>query len=174
MNDDQDGAHDAYGFEEHFFGPPRRVLLGSWLHCAVSLSVVALVFGAKFGILGGAIYDFFFVHERVIDTETLAAGFVLSGLASFFRARMRGVNLRTGWLEHRDVVNSIWPKVQRLRWAQVDEIHFFSDAIALELWDGSTQVLPDVRYFDELCACLIEIAKARGITIERAEVQTDP
>ena len=83
---------------------------------------------------------------------------------------MRGVNLRNGWLEYRDVINSIWPKVKRLRWAQVDEIHFFSDAIALELWDGSTQVLPDVRHFEALRAQLKQIAAARRITVRRAEL----
>ena len=166
--------HDAYGFEERFFGPPRRALLGSWLHCSLALVVASLVFGAKFGLFGGVIYDFFFVQKRMIDAETLAAGFILSAVASFLRARMRGVHLRSGWLEYRDVINSIWPKVRRLRWTQVDEIHFFSDAIALELWDGTTQVLPEVRQFDDLSSRLTEIAKARSIVMKRATLPTEP
>ncbi len=157
-------------FEERFFGPPTRALVGSWLHCGLSFAVVCLIFGAKFGVWGEALYEFFFVEERMIDAETLAAGFILSATASFLRARMRGVNLRNGWLEYRDVINSVWPKVKRLRWAQVDEIHFFSDAIALELWDGSTQVLPDVRHFDALVQQLTQIAALRSITVKRAEM----
>ncbi len=94
---------------------------------------------------GSALHDYMFMREHLIDAHMLALAFGISGTASLVRGGMRGVRVRPDWVEYRDVISSVWPKVKKFRWAQIDQITFEpSGSISVDLWDGRREFLPKV------------------------------
>src|SRR5262249_42269242 len=91
---------------------------------------------------------------------------LLSALASVVRARMRGVVVHPDGVEARDLLSSVWPRVRKYAWPQIDKIVLDGGkTIALELWDGRREWLPAVSKRDELAARLEQVAVARAIPI---------
>jgi hypothetical protein len=82
---------------------------------------------------------------------------------------MRGVRVRPDWIEYRDLIGSLWPKVKKYRWAQIDQISFeASGSVLVDLWDGSRELLPDVSDREGLARLLERLARARAIPMSGA------
>lgn len=159
------GFDMTYRPAEEFFGPPLVVRLPSFLHAAVSVFVIALVFIVE-RRPHSALYVYMYQREHLIDAHLLALAFGISGLSSVLRSGMRGVRVRSNSVEYRDVVGSLWPKVKKLRWAQIDQISFEqSGNILVNLWDGSQELLPVVRDQEGLERALQRLALARAIPL---------
>jgi hypothetical protein len=79
------------------------------------------------------------------------------------------VRVRPDWVEYRDVIGSLWPRVKKFRWAQIDQIIFEpSGAISVDLWDGRREFLPKVDDRAGLGRTLERVALARAIPLSGA------
>ncbi len=155
----------TYRPAEEFFGPPLLVRLPSFLHAAISVGVIALVFIVE-RQQGSRLHAYMFRQEHLINAHMLALAFGVSGTASVLRSGMRGVRVRPDWVEYRDLIGSLWPKVKKYRWAQIDRISFEpSGAISVDLWDGTREFLPEVSDQIGLSRALSRLARARAIPL---------
>jgi hypothetical protein len=162
------GFDMTYRPKEEFFGPPLLARLPSFLHAALAVAVVILVVVVE-RRPGSALYAYMFRQEHLIDAHMLAAAFGVSGTASLIRGGMRGVRVRPDWIEYRDVIGSLWPRVKRFRWAQIDQVIFEqSGTISVDLWDGRREFLPKVEDRAGLARTLERVALARAIPLSGA------
>lgn len=156
----------TYRPREEVYGPPFVQRLPALLYAALAAALVVTVIAVERGPHDTWLYEYMYMRQHLIDTRTLAGVVVVSALASVIRSGMRGVRIRPDAVEYRDVVASFWPRVKRLRWAQIDAINVEpSGAIGLELWDGSHQFLPAVSDPEGLAAALERVALARAIPL---------
>lgn len=156
----------TYRPREEVYGPPLVQRLPSILYSLIALSVVITVVLVERGSQSSWLYEYMFLREHVIETRTAAGIIVLSAVASLLRAGMRGVRIRPDSVEFRDVVSSVWPRVKRFRWAQIDRINLEARGqVGLELWDGTYQFLPRVGDPEGLAAALERVALARAIPL---------
>jgi hypothetical protein len=159
------GFDMTYRPAEEFFGPPILVRLPSFLHAAISCSVIALVFIVE-RRPSSQLYAYMYRQDHLIDAHMLALAFGMSGVASVMRSGMRGVRVRPDWIEYRDVIGSLWPKVKKFRWAQIDKITFeTSGSVLVDLWDGTRELLPEVSDGEGLSLALERLARARAIPL---------
>jgi len=162
------GFDMTYRPKEEFFGPPLWARVPSFLHAALAVAVIVLVVLVE-RRPGSALYAYMFRREHLIDAHMLAAAFGVSGTASLIRGGMRGVRVRPDWVEYRDVISSLWPRVKKFRWAQIDQIIFEpSGAISVDLWDGRREFLPKVDDRAGLGRTLERVALARAIPLSGA------
>lgn len=156
----------TYRPREEFFGPPFRQRIPSLLHLLFALGLLVFVFFVERGSRETAAYAYLFRRAHLIDIHVVELAFVGSSVASLLRAQMRGVRVRGDFLEYRDLVGSFWPKVRKIRWAQIDRILLHeSSAVSLELWDGTTEFLPEVASPLELGRVLSQVGLARAIPV---------
>jgi hypothetical protein len=149
-----------------FFGPPLRTRVPAFIHALVAVLLLALVFAVERGSQDSALYGYMFRKKHMIDTHTAAGAFALSSLFSILRDGMRGVKVRANWIEYRELISAVWPRVRRYRWAQIDRISFEeSGVISLDLWDGRRELLPPVGNLSGLRHVLERLAAARGIPL---------
>jgi hypothetical protein len=157
----------TYRPPDEAFGPPLWQRLPSFLHVAFATAIVSTVFIVERGPHEGRLYEYMFMQRHIIDARTLSVIVIVSSVASLLRAGMRGVKVRSDSVEFRDVVSSVWPRVKRYRWAQIDGIHLVQNkrAITLDLWDGTVQLLPSVSDYEGLARTLERVALARAIPL---------
>lgn len=152
-----------------FFGPPWAKRLPSLLHSAVAVMFVLAVFLAQRGLLGSASYNYLFRQRHLLDPYLAVGAFALSAVMYVTRDSMSGVQIRPNWLEYREILSAIWPRVRRYRWAQIEGIFFEeSGSISIDLWDGRREFLPKVSQPEGLRRVLCHIAKARAIPLSGA------
>ncbi len=157
----------TYRPAEEFFGPPLSVRVPAFIHGGLAALVLALVFAVERGSQDSALYHYMFRQKHMIDTHLAASLFALSSLLSMVRDGMRGVRIRPNFVEYRELISAVWPRVRRYRWAQIDRVVFEqSGSISVDLWDGRREILPEVRDTDELRAVLERLALARAIPVE--------
>lgn len=155
----------TYRPTEEFFGPPFVQRVPSLIHLGVAVFVVILVISVQNGPKGTELYRYMFREAHLIEAPVVAIFFVVSAVASALRAGMRGVRVRGDWIEYRDMISSVIPKVRRIRWAQIDQLHLGAKLITLDLWDGSRDSLPLVRDLAGLSRLLERVALARAIPV---------
>lgn len=173
------GFDMTYRPTAQFFGPPLVQRIPSFVHLAVALGVAVFVLIVERGPRSSELYRYLFQRTHLISAHVVVAAFLCSAFASILRAGMRGVRVRGDFLEYRDMIASVWPKVRRIRWAQIDLIQFSSSGgIALELWDGSQDWLPRVARPQALAQVLERIARARAIPVRGGagldDLEADP
>lgn len=149
-----------------FFGPPWGMRLPGLVHGGLSLVVFCIVFLAERGVLGGGIHHYLFRERHLVDPYVAAGAFALSAVLSMVRDSMRGVQVQPNWIEYRELLSAMWPRVRRYRWAQIEGIHFDqSGSISMDLWDGRRELLPKVGQPDGLRRVLSHVAHARAIPV---------
>jgi hypothetical protein len=154
----------TYRPAEEFFGPPFVQRLPAILHLGLAVIVAGTVLGVEYGLRHSRAYEYLFVERHPISAHTLVALFGASAVAAFLRAGMRGVRVRPDFVEYRDLLVSLWPRVRRIRWAQIDRINVEpSGRLSLDLWDGSHDALPHVSDEPLLRQALERVAHARAI-----------
>ena len=162
------GFDMTYRPTETVFGPPFVVKIPSFIYLACALAVVTVVMLAEASPAGSWLYVN--VTERgirgPISARTVAILLMIGGVASVIRSNMRGVRIRGDGLEYRDVLAFGFPKLRRFKWAQIDGIILDGPrTIALDLWDGSRQFLPEVGDRLGLSAVLEKVGHARAIPV---------
>jgi hypothetical protein len=162
-----------------FYGPPLKARLVAFVHAGVAVGIAALVYFVERGPTDSALYHYMFSTKHMVDTHVAAFAFAMSSVFSILRDGMRGVKIRADWIEYREMVSAVWPRVRRYRWAQIDRVVFEpSGAISLDLWDGRREILPDVRAMESLRQVLERLATARAIPVHGGvgvdDLETDP
>jgi hypothetical protein len=156
----------TYRPTEEFFGPPLVVRLPAFIHAGLAVVVIGVVFAVERGDTESSLYHYMFRQRHLIDTHSAAGLFALSAVFSILRDSMRGVKIRANWIEYRELVSAVWPRVRRYRWAQIDVVIFEeSGNISVDLWDGRREILPPVRAMAELRRALERLATARAIPV---------
>jgi hypothetical protein len=159
----------TYRPREEFFGPPFAQWIPAILHVCFATALAAFVFVVERGSQDSATYTYLFRRSHIISVQVVEVAFATSALAAVLRTQMRGVRVKGEYLEYRDLLASFWPKVRKIRWAQMDRVILHeSGAVSVELWDGTTEFLPSVQNPDGLSRVLAEVALARAIAVTGA------
>lgn len=158
----------TYQPEEQSFGPPWLSRLPSLVYLGAALCVAAiLVIGENSGS-NSTLFDFVVAEDRnrTMGIRTFAIVLMVGSVASVLRAGMRGVRIFPGGVEARDVRNWVIPYVRRYTWPQLEKIILDNGAsVAVDLWDGRREYLPEVNDRPGLEATLERVALARAIPI---------
>jgi len=160
----------TYRPTEEFFGPPLSARLLGFIHGGLAVGLLAFVFVVEYTMLGSPAHKYMFEDKHLIDTHLAAGAFALSSIFTMLRDGMRGVKIRSGWIEYREMVTMMWPRVRRYRWAQIEGITFeTSGSVSLDLWNGTREFLPKVRTTDPLKRVLERLGAARAIPVKGGE-----
>ena len=160
------GFDMTYRPSEEFFGPPLKVRLLGFIHGGLAVVLLAFVFIVEYTMLDSAAHKYMFQDKHLIDTHLAAGAFALSSVFTMLRDGMRGVKIRGNWIEYRDMITALWPRVRRYRWAQIEGVTFEpSGSISLDLWNGTREFLPAVRSPEQLHRVLERLGAARAIPV---------
>jgi hypothetical protein len=162
------GFDMTYRPTERMFGPPPWTWVPPILYMASAIAVGVIVIMAEADPDRSPLFRYLIEQGRQgwLTARTAAILLLTGGGASLIKTSMRGVRVWASGLDFRDVVSWSWPRVRRLRWAQVDCVVLDGkDRIALDLWDGSRVYLPEVAARDELATVLEKVAAARAIPV---------
>ncbi|HXX65803.1 MAG TPA: hypothetical protein VEK07_01395 [Polyangiaceae bacterium] len=150
------------------FGPPIRSRIPSALYLAAALALGGVVLYA-YAAAPSSSRVFAWVVEgdagRPLSASILAAIVVLSAIGTVLRTHMRGVLVGEDWIEARYLLPLGIPRARRWGWPQVLRVVVDDERIALELWDGSFERLPEVARAGELVDLLIRQARRRRIDV---------
>jgi hypothetical protein len=158
----------TYRPTEESYGPPLLVRLPSVLYLLVALGVLATVAIGEASPADSWLFKYVVEADagRYITSRVFAALLLVSALASFIQTGMRGVRVRGDGVEYRDLVNMVWPRIKKYKWAQIDRLTIEKgDLIVLDLWNGDRALLPPVMNASRLVSTLEKVALARAIPI---------
>jgi hypothetical protein len=158
----------AYRPTETSFGPPFLLRVPSLLYAALALAAVVVVLLAESSSSTSWLYVN--VVERgvrgIMSARVFAGCLVVGAVASLLRTNMRGVRIRRDGVEYRDIVSLGIPRLRRFKWAQIDRVILDAPrSVALDLWDGTRAILPEVSDRPTLAATLEKVAHARAIPV---------
>lgn len=158
----------TYQPEEQSFGPPWLSRLPSLVYLAAALAVGAVLLIGESSSSNSQLFDFVVAQDRqrTMGMRTFAIVLMIGSVASVLRAGMRGVRIVPGGVEARDIRNWFIPYVRRYTWPQLEKIILdTSPSVAVDLWDGRREYLPQVNDQAGLEATLERVALARAIPI---------
>jgi hypothetical protein len=150
------------------FGPPLRARVPSAIYLLGAVALGGVVLYAYTAAPSGSRLFSWAVEgdrSRPVPASLLAIIVVVSALATVLRTHMRGVLVSEQWIEARYLLPLGIPKARRWAWAQVLRIVVDDTRIALELWDGSFQRLPDVSRPADLVQLVLQHARSRRIDV---------
>jgi hypothetical protein len=102
---------------------------------------------------------------RPLSASVLAVVIVVSAVATVLRTHMRGVLVGEDWIEARYLLAFGIPRSRRWGWPQVLRVVIDGSRVALELWDGSFERLPEVAKARELVELIVRQAQRRRIQV---------
>ncbi len=158
----------TYRPTEETYGPPLTARLPSLFYLLVALAVAAAVAIGEASSANSWLFKYVVEADahRFISSRLFAGLLMVSALASFVQAGMRGVRVRGDGVEYRDLVSMVWPKVRRYKWAQIDHLTIEDGGlIVLDLWNGDRALLPPVMNNARLASTLEKVALARAIPV---------
>jgi hypothetical protein len=150
------------------FGPPLRTRLPSALYLLGALALGAVVLYAYTAAPSTSRLFVWAVEgdrDRPVSAGILAIVVVVSALATVLRTHMRGVVVSELWIEARYLLPLGIPKARRWGWPQVLRIVIDEARVALELWDGSFEKLPEVARPRELVQLVVQHAHRHRIDV---------
>jgi hypothetical protein len=163
------------------FGPPIKERLPWIAYFAVSLVLTALIIYGQHAPTNTWLFRYVVEDDRhrVIPASVCAIILFCSALAAILRDQMRGVVVHPEGIELRELLSFGIPRVRRWTWAQIDRMRLpkaeetkdagtprLLGSIALDLWDGTSTLLPKVNNALTLALILERVALARAIPIE--------
>jgi hypothetical protein len=150
------------------FGPPllTRVPSALYLACALVLGAVVL-YAYSWAPSSSRVFAWVVEGDRFrpISANILAVVVVVSAVATVIRTHMRGVLVSDDWVEARTLLPLGIPRARRWVWPQVLRVIIDGTHVALELWDGSFERLPEVARGPELVLMVSEMAQRRRIDV---------
>lgn len=162
------GFDMTYQPEEQTFGPPWLSRAPSLVYLGIALCVGGLLIAGENSGSNTTLFDFVVAQDRqrTMGMRTFAIVLMVGSVASVLRAGMRGVRIFPGGVEARDVRNWVIPYVRRYTWPQLEKIILDAKtSVAVDLWDGRREYLPEVNDRPGLEATLERVALARAIPI---------
>jgi hypothetical protein len=156
-------AYDPASGEVLQFGPPARQLWPGYVYLAVTLAVAGTVASAYVTgpLTRVGVYVLEGDRDRPFPAVVLAFLLLASGIATVWRARMRGVVVHPEGLEARYLLALGVPRIRKWTWAQIDRFVLDDEGVMLELWNGEYERLPVVARQDQLNGALSSVAAAR-------------
>lgn len=163
-------AYSPPSGETFRFGPPRSATLPAYLYllCAALLGAV-VVYGYEAASSTSRLYVWLVEGDRhrPLSAAGLAILVGLSALATVLRAHMRGVVVHGDGVEARYLLPLGIPRVKKWQWPQVHRVIVSDRSVALELWEGTYERLPDVADTQRMADLLVAIANGRRIQVTR-------
>lgn len=162
------------------FGPPLKERLPWLLYFVFAISVVGLIIYGQNAPTNSTLFKYVVEEDRhrIMPASVCAIILFCSALAGLLRDQMRGVVVRPDGVELRELLTFGIPRVRKWTWAQIDrmrlpvsegsddELPVVTGSITLDLWDGSSTLLPLVNDMLGLALVLERVAVARSIPIE--------
>ena len=160
------------------FGPPLKERLPWIVYFTFALAVVALIIYGQNAPTNSTLFRYVVEEDRhrIMPASVCAIILFCSALAGLLRDQMRGVVVRPEGVELRELLSFGIPRVRRWTWAQIDRMRLpaaddsetpvLLGEITLDLWDGSSTLLPTVNNPLGLALVLERVALARSIPIE--------
>jgi hypothetical protein len=147
------------------FGPSTRACAWAYAYCLAAAAAVAVVFAGYNAPRGSWLFHLIVDHANPsMPLQWFVLAVLASGLAAVFQAHMRGVVLHPDGIETFEFAAFGLPRVRRFDWPVIDRFRFDTKStIALDLWDGSHALLPEVGDRDGLTRALAYVAMARAI-----------
>jgi hypothetical protein len=162
------GFDMTYQPEEQTFGPPWLSRLPSLVYLGAALCVAGILVVGESSGSNSSLFDFVVAQDRnrTMGMRTFAIVLMVGSVASVLRSGMRGVRVFPGGVEARDIRNWFIPYVRRYTWPQLEKIILDHEtSVAVDLWDGRRECLPEVNDRPGLEATLERVALARAIPI---------
>jgi hypothetical protein len=150
------------------FGPPLRTRVPSALYLLGAAALGAAVLYAYTAAPSSSRLFVWAVEgdrDRPVSSSVLAVLVFVSAIATVLRTHMRGVLVSEEWLEARYLLPLGIPKARRWGWTQVLRVVVDDTRIALELWDGTFEKLPEVASARELVQLVLRHAQRRRIDV---------
>lgn len=162
------------------FGPPLRERL-PWLgYFALAVVLTGIIIYGQHAPTNTWLFRYVVEDDRhrVIPASVCAIILFCSALAAVLRDQMRGVVVHPEGIELRELLSFGLPRVRRWTWAQIDRMRVpkaeqantdrprLRGNISLDLWDGTSTLLPKVGNALGLALILERVALARAIPIE--------
>ncbi|MGA7122357.1 MAG: hypothetical protein WBY94_19800 [Polyangiaceae bacterium] len=150
------------------FGPPLRSRVPSALYLlGASALGAAVIYAYAVAPSNSRLFAWAVEgdRDRPVPAGVLAAVVFVSALATVLRTHMRGVLVSDEWLEARYLLPLGIPRARRWGWAQVLRVVVDDAQIAVELWDGSFEKLPQVARGRELVQLVLRHAHRRRIDV---------
>jgi len=162
------------------FGPPLKERLPWLAYFAFALIVVGIIVYGQNAPTNSTIFRYVVEEDRhrIMPASVCAIILFCSALAGLLRDGMRGVVVRPEGVELRELLTFGIPRVRKWTWAQIDRMRLpttedttaenpvLRGDITLDLWDGSSTLLPTVNNKLGLALVLERVALARSIPIE--------
>lgn len=162
------GFDMTYQPEEQSFGPPWPSRIPSLVYLLAALAVGAvLLIGERSGS-NTQLFDFVVAQDRnrTMGMRTFVVVLLVGSISSVLRASMRGVRIFPGGVEARDIRNWFIPYARRYTWPQLEKIVLNHESgVAVDLWDGRREYLPQVHDRAGLESTLERVALARAIPV---------
>ncbi|HRI68771.1 MAG TPA: hypothetical protein PK156_31295 [Polyangium sp.] len=162
------------------FGPPLKERLPWLIYFVFAIAVVGLIVYGQNAPTNSTVFKYVVEEDRhrVMPASVCAIILFCSAFAGLLRDQMRGVVVRPDGVELRELLTFGIPRVRKWTWAQIDrmrlpvsepvgdELPVVTGSITLDLWDGSSTLLPTVNDMLGLALVLERVAVARSIPIE--------
>jgi hypothetical protein len=157
------------------FGPTLATRLPSALYLAAALVLGALVLYAYTAASSSSLLFVWVVEKdrgRPLSANVLTVIVVVSALATVLRTHMRGVLVSDDWVEARSILAFGIPRSRRWAWSQVLRVVLDGTRVALELWDGSFEKLPEVAKARDLVDVILQHAERKRIDVTVLDAAT--
>lgn len=162
------GFDMTYQPEECVFGPRWLSRLPSLIYLGIALIVLGIVLIGENSPSTSSLFDYVVVQDvhRVMGMRTFAVILLIGAVASVARSGMSGVRIYADGVETREVQSLIIPRVRRYSWPMMELIILdLKTTVALDLWDGRREFLPQVANLEKLVQTLERVAAARAIPV---------
>lgn len=152
------------------FGPPWKSWLLPGAYFLLSIALLAAVTLAYLSQQETWLFRYVVEGDahRFVGSRVLALVFFIGGVAVLVRTSMRGVVVHPEGIEARYIGALGWPKVRNCTWAEIDELVFDKQAVAVGLWNGDRIWLPPVGNDQSMRRSLQKVAQARAIPMKGA------
>lgn len=162
------------------FGPPLKERLPWFAYFAFALVIVGIIVYGQNAPTNSTLFRYVVEEDRhrIMPASVCAIILFCSALAGLLRDQMRGVVVRPDGVELRELLAFGIPRVRKWTWAQIDRMRLpttedtnaenpvLHGDITLDLWDGSSTLLPTVNNKLGLALVLERVALSRSIPIE--------
>jgi hypothetical protein len=153
------------------FGPPLKTRIPSAIYLTAALVLGALVLYAYTAASSNSRLFVYVVERdrgRYLPANVLTVIVVASAIGTVLRTHMRGVVVSEDWIEARTLLALGIPRARRWAWSQVLRVVVDRGPqvrVALELWDGSFERLPEVAKNREFADLIQQQAQRRRIDV---------
>ncbi len=142
------------------FGPPLRSRIPSAVYLAVAIAFAIVTWYAYNAPESSTLFVWAVEGDRIrpLSASVIAIVLLVSAAATVVRTHMRGVLVSDDWVEARYLLPLGIPRARRWGWAQVTRIVVDGSRVALEMYDGGFERLPEVANGEALTQLLMHHA----------------